>query len=294
MRLATRGALRAWLVVLLLPIAAGAQDREYLNITTPGKGQPVRDASVMDTWSIDCMVDELMDLRYCFIRAVMENAEYVAAESSFTVRVNSDGSAYVWAGGKEFHPETKQMFKIDDSKIISFPPDQPLAGKELLDQLAVGKVLRGRWYEWPSQKQHDETVSLVGFEKALEVAQAIVAKKTIPLESGLASNTAWRWGKMAGFLLRSMNPEFNEIERLAHSIMNPENGEKCPQLEEAKTEIEKVLTTLASPYREEFISGYTVGVSQKAGLALTAKECEDALQSLRLRLKNFALLPPQE
>lgn len=68
--------------------------------------------------------DELMDLRYCFIRAVMENAEYVAAESSFTVRVNSDGSTYVWAGRKESHPETKQMFKIDDGKIISFPPGQ--------------------------------------------------------------------------------------------------------------------------------------------------------------------------
>jgi hypothetical protein len=109
-----------------------------------------------------------------------------------------------------------------------------------LDQLVAGKVLRGRWYEWPSQRQHDETVSLVGFEKAFEVAQAIVAKRTIPIESGLASNTAWRWGEMVGFLLRSMNPEFSEIERLAHSIMYPEIGEKCPQLEEAKTEIEKV------------------------------------------------------
>lgn len=294
MRLATRRALRTGLVVLLIPIAAGAQDREYLNITTPGKGQPVRDASVKDTWSIDCKVDELMDLRYCFIRAVMENAEYVAATSSFTVRVNSDGSTNVWAGGKEFHPETKQMFKIDDNELIKFPSDQPLAAKELLNQLAAGKVLRGRWHEWPSQKQHDETISLVGFEKALEVAQAIVAKRTIPLEWGLASNTAWRWGKMAGYLLRSMNPEFNEIQKLAQSIMNPENGEKCPQLEEAKTEIEKVRTTLVSPYREEFISGYTIGVSQTAGLALTAKECEDAMQSLRLRLKNFALLPPQE
>lgn len=291
MRLATKGALCVLLAVLFFPHHADAQDREYLNIAIPGQGQPARDVSVKDTWSIYCKVDELMDLRYCFINAVMEDAKYVAAHSSFTTRVNSDGTIYVWTKEGTASPGTKQILKVDENDLIHLSADHPLASRETIEQLKAGNVLHTRWYEGQSQKQYDEVVSLVGFGNAVEVARAIVEKRTIPVEPVLASTTAWEWGKMAGFLVREMNPEYDKYAEIVRS-MHPElYGGKCPNLEEARAEIEKARSTLSPPYRQDFISGYTVGVSQKPGLGLKGKECDDYLRSLRLRIKNFSLLP---
>ncbi|PWJ80598.1 hypothetical protein C7441_112140 [Pseudaminobacter salicylatoxidans] len=115
-------------------------------------------------WSIDCRVDAMTDKRDCNISS--------KTGGPFVYYGSAASPQSVCIMGHDF-PGRHGMIRVDSDAPIQTDNEGCVAAASILPQMKTGSSMTTRRYEWPYDYTRDETISLDGFAKAIEVVHLI-------------------------------------------------------------------------------------------------------------------------
>lgn len=150
----------------------GAQTQEegfYIDRYPGGTGSVSRTSSALDDhWSIDCERDKMSDKRVC------KFSNKIGGPFVFYGSASQPQSVCIL--GHDF-PGRQGQIRVDSNAPVTTDNDGCVPAARVLAQMKTGTQLITRRYEWPYDYPVDETTSLDGFAKTLEVVAQFQAMK---------------------------------------------------------------------------------------------------------------------
>lgn len=141
------------------------EDGFYIRSHPDGSGSVALGTDVLSpAWNIDCRVDAMTDRRSCRFNG----------DQLFVFYGISPNPTQVCILSHDF-PGRRGMIRVDDHPPVNTGVDGCTSAANLLPQLRSGTSVAVRYVEWPYDYPKDESETLSGFNKAMDVVSRIRA-----------------------------------------------------------------------------------------------------------------------
>lgn len=141
------------------------EDGFYVRTFPDGSGSVAMGPDVLDDdWSIDCRVDAMNDKRKCSFDA---RKGHVFVYYGFSASPQS-----VCISGHDF-PGRRGQIRVGANPPVTTDTEGCVSAGTILGQLKTGQQVSTRSYRWPYDYPVDQTFSLQGFNKTMEVVERI-------------------------------------------------------------------------------------------------------------------------
>ncbi len=154
-------------------------DAEYKVYYTDGsaviqgeRDKPLADADYTDNWQLKCMQSVQDSPYFCTL-----------TKRDVLLRKDVDGTSTLNIG-EHHQPNSQLLLRVDTQWAVTAPAETGFSADQtskLLEQMRAGKQADTRYQHASRQGPSDETMSLFGFNPALEILNAVLYQLNTPL-----------------------------------------------------------------------------------------------------------------